>query len=67
MSTARPTDALDVRLRTLSHTIRWAPAPRWGSTTGERARYTGYLSGSIIGWTVAGLGMAALIGRALAG
>jgi hypothetical protein len=60
-----PTATLDQRLRQLGTTIRWAPAPLWGTSTSEHARYAVYLAGSIVGWTLAGLAMAAIVGRAL--
>lgn len=69
MVTIRPdvrrSASLDSRVRELASTVRWAPAPRWGTSTRERARYTSYLAGSIVGWTGLGLAVAALIGRAL--
>ena len=60
-----PSATIDQRLRQLGSTIRWAPAPLWGSSTREHARYAAYLAGSILGWTFAGLAMAAIVGRAL--
>lgn len=69
MAAIRPdvhaTATLDQRLRQLGTTIRWAPAPLWGTSTSEHARYAVYLAGSIVGWTLAGLAMAAIVGRAL--
>ena len=63
--TVHPAPSVDERLRTLGRTVRWAPAPRWGSTPAEHARYAVYLGGSILGWIVAGLAIAALVGTAL--
>jgi hypothetical protein len=64
-SDLHPSLSLDQRVRQLGATIRWAPAPLWGTTTGEHLRYGGYLAGSILGWTALGLAMAAIIGAAL--
>ncbi|MBO3084088.1 chemotaxis protein CheW [Cellulomonas fengjieae] len=61
----RPARRLEERVRELATTVRWAPAPRWGSSTREHTRYAGYLGGSIVGWTALGLATAAVIGRAL--
>lgn len=53
------------RLRHLVETVRWAPAPVWGESAGEHARFSLYLAGSMLAWAVAGLVMAALLGTAL--
>jgi hypothetical protein len=60
-----PSVSLDQRVRQLGATIRWAPAPRWGTSTREHVRFAGYLGGSILGWTALGLVTAAIIGTAL--
>ena len=72
MSTAthqppHPSDTLDlwVRAQDLTETIRWAPAPRWGATAGSHVRYVSYLAGSILGWIVIGLGIAATLSAVL--
>lgn len=65
----RPTTVrlpLRTRLRHLNETVRWAPAPWFEGSVRQRARYVGYLLGSVLAWTVAGLLVAAAIGRALA-
>jgi hypothetical protein len=64
-ATVRPSPSTRDLVRQLGRTIRWAPAPLWGRTAGERGRYVAYLGGSILGWTLAGLAMAALLARAL--
>jgi len=65
----RPTTVhlpLRTRLRHLTETVRWAPAPYFEGSVRQRVRYVGYLLGSVLAWTVAGLLVAAAIGRALA-
>ena len=61
----RPSSSPLERVRTLTETVRWAPAPRWGVSARERRRFAAYLSGSIVGWTLLGLAVAALTGQAL--
>ena len=65
MSAVHPSPTPRDRVRRLVETVRWAPAPIWGESTGERTRYSVYLAGSMLAWAVAGLVMAALIGTAL--
>jgi hypothetical protein len=65
MSAMQPSDTFDDRVRSLGRTIRWAPAPTWGETSGEHVRFAGYLVGSMVAWTLAGLAIAGLLGRAL--
>ena len=61
----RPSSSPLERVRTLTETVRWAPAPRWGASAREHRLFTVYLSGSILAWTLLGLAVAALLGRAL--
>lgn len=65
MSAVHPSPPARDRVRRLVDTVRWAPAPVWGESTGEHTRYSAYLAGSMLAWAVAGLVMAALIGSAL--
>ncbi len=50
------------RVRRVVETFRWAPAPRFAGTAADRVRFVGYLVGSMVGWTAAGVGVAALLG-----
>ncbi|MBO9554438.1 chemotaxis protein CheW [Cellulomonas sp.] len=61
-TTPAPTSA-PVTVRSVAHAVRWAPAPTW--EPGRRARFVAYLGGSMIAWTAVGLGIAALLARAL--
>lgn len=54
--------ATTARLRQQVHAIRWTPAPRFEGGIAGRARYLGYLAGSMLAWTAAGLGVSALLG-----
>ncbi|KQY24875.1 hypothetical protein ASD16_05180 [Cellulomonas sp. Root485] len=65
MSAVHPSPTPSDRVKRLVETVRWAPAPVWGESTGEHTRYSVYLAGSMLAWAVAGLVMAALIGTAL--
>ncbi|GEL96895.1 chemotaxis protein CheW [Cellulomonas terrae] len=65
MSTVHPSTTSRDRVRRLVETVRWAPAPVWGESSGEHTRFSVYLAGSMLAWAVAGLVMAALIGSVL--
>ena len=65
MSAVHPSLTPRERVRRLVETVRWAPAPIWGESTGEHTRFSVYVAGSMLAWAVAGLVMAALIGSAL--
>ena len=65
MSAVHPSPTSRDRVRRLVETVRWAPAPVWGESTGEHTRFSVYIAGSMLAWAVAGLVMAALIGAAL--
>lgn len=60
-----PTMRPSRRFAELLETVRWAPAPRWGGTAAEHGRYVVYLAGSMLAWTLIGVGGAALLGQAL--
>ncbi len=60
-----PVPSLAERTRQLGRTVRWAPAPRWGTTPAQHRWFVVYLGGSMLAWTLAGLAMSALLGRAL--
>ena len=62
MSAVHPSPTRSDRVKRLVETVRWAPAPVWGESTGEHTRFSVYLAGSMIAWAVAGLVVAALIG-----
>lgn len=62
MSASHETLPSSAELRELVETVRWAPAPRWGLTPREHVRYSVYLLGSIVAWTVIGLGATWLLG-----
>lgn len=67
-ATASPTlspISLSRRVADLSETVRWAPAPRWGRSAGEHGRFAAYLGGSMIAWTLIGVGASALFGQLL--
>jgi len=49
--------------REIVRAVRWAPAPLW--EPGRRARFVAYLGGSMVAWTVVGLGLAVLLAQAL--
>ncbi|MEZ0447612.1 chemotaxis protein CheW [Cellulomonas sp. ICMP 17802] len=69
MSAATPTlhsTPLSRRVTDVIETVRWAPAPPWGRSAADHTRYLVYLAGSMLIWTVIGLGAAALIGLGLA-
>jgi hypothetical protein len=68
MSAVTPTFSsipLSRRVADLLETVRWAPAPRWGSTAAEHGRFAVYLVGSMLAWTLIGVGSGALLGQAL--
>jgi hypothetical protein len=65
MSAVHPSPAPRDRVRRLIETVRWAPAPVWGESSGERTRFSVYMAGSMLAWVVAGMVMAALMGSAL--
>ena len=65
MSAVHPSPTPRDRVRRLVQTVRWAPAPIWGESTGEHARFSVYVAGSMLAWAAAGLVMAALIGTGL--
>ncbi|MET0789401.1 MAG: chemotaxis protein CheW [Cellulomonas sp.] len=68
MSAATPTYSSirpSRRIADLLETVRWAPAPRWGHSAAEHGRYVAYLAGSMLAWTLIGVGGAALLGQAL--
>jgi hypothetical protein len=65
MSAVYPSPTPRERVRRLVDTVRWAPAPVWGGSTGEHTRFSVYVAGSMLAWAVAGLVMAALIGTGL--
>ena len=67
MTTITPTPSIDLSARAadLLETVRWAPAPRWGRSVGEHGRYVAYLAGSMLAWTLVGVGSAALLGAFL--
>lgn len=60
--TLSPATVVPANARQTLHAIRWAPAPRFEGGTAGRVRYLGYLVGSMLAWTTAGLGLAALLG-----
>ena len=62
---ALPAPSLSTRLSRLLETVRWAPAPRWGSTAAEHVAYGVYLVGSMLAWIVIGVGAAAALGAIL--
>ncbi len=57
---AARTDVLE-RMQHVVHQVRWAPAPTW--ETGRRLRFVGYVAGSMVAWTLAGLACSALLAR----
>lgn len=61
--TARHDEPVGQRVRALVDTVRWAPAPRFEGSVADRWRFVAYLGGSMVAWTVAGLGVTAAIGR----
>jgi len=63
MATTPAPASAPVTVRSIAHAVRWAPAPLW--EPGHRARFVAYLGGSMIAWTAVGLGIAALLARAL--
>jgi len=60
-----PTIRPSRRLAELLETVRWAPAPRWGHSAAAHGRYVAYLGGSMLAWTLVGVGGAALLGQTL--
>ena len=64
-TTAAPRLPLRARLRHLTETVRWAPAPYFEGTARQRLRYVGYLMGSVLVWTSGSLVVLAALGRAL--
>lgn len=60
-SPARPTTRVTVR-SVLDH-VHDGPAPVWAP--GTRGRFAGYLAGSMVGWTVLGVAVTALLGALL--
>ncbi len=50
------------RVRRVVETVRWAPAPRFAGSAADKTRFVVYVAGSMVGWTAAGLGIAALLG-----
>ena len=62
MSAVLPSPTSRDRVRHLVDTVRWAPAPVWGESTGEHTRFSVYLAGSMLAWAVAGLVVAVLLG-----
>jgi hypothetical protein len=57
---ATRTDVLE-HVQHVVHQIRWAPAPTW--EPGRRLRFVGYVAGSMVAWTLAGLACSALLAR----
>jgi hypothetical protein len=62
---ALPAPSLSNRFSRVLETVRWAPAPRWGSTAAEHGMYVVYLVGSMLAWIVVGLGVSAALGAVL--
>ena len=62
---ALPAPSLSTRVSRVLETVRWAPAPRWGSTDAEHGTYVVYLVGSMLAWIVVGLGVSAALGAVL--
>jgi hypothetical protein len=58
-----PSTSTSTRIAQIVQTIRWAPAPQWGSSTADHGRYVTYLAGSMLAWTVLGVLLAAGIGE----
>ena len=57
------TPATGSRVAHLVDTVRWAPAPRFEGDAAHKWRFVGYIGGSMLAWTAAGLLLAAGIGR----
>ena len=51
------------RVQHVIHQIRYAPAPTW--EPGMRLKVVGYVAGSMVAWTVAGLACSALLAGVL--
>ncbi|WP_246117323.1 chemotaxis protein CheW [Cellulomonas composti] len=64
-SSAAPALPVRVRVRHAVETVRWAPAPRWEGSFADRMRFVAYLGGSMVAWTLAGVGAAAIFGAIL--
>ena len=62
---ALPAPSLSTRVSRVLETVRWAPAPRWGSTAAEHGTYVVYLVGSMLAWIAVGLGVSAALGAVL--
>ena len=60
LTPATRTDVLD-RVQHVVHQVRWAPAPTW--EPGMQLRLVGYVAGSMVAWTLAGLACSALLAR----
>jgi len=60
LAPATRTDVLD-RVQHVVQQVRYAPAPTW--EPGRRLRLVGYVAGSMIAWTLAGLACSALLAR----
>jgi hypothetical protein len=63
--TIAPASTHDVveRVQHVLHEIRYAPAPAW--EPGTRLKVVGYVAGSMVAWTVAGLACSALLAGVL--
>lgn len=59
---APPAPSLSTRASRFFETVRWAPAPRWGSTTAEHVTYAVYLLGSMLAWIAIGVLASAALG-----
>ncbi len=57
---ATRTDVLE-RVQHVFHQVRYAPAPTW--EPGMRLRLVGYVAGSMIAWTLAGLACSVLLAQ----
>ena len=62
---ALPAPSLSTRVSRVLETVRWAPAPRWGTSAGEHVAYSVYLVGSMLAWIIVGLGVSAALGAVL--
>jgi len=60
-----PAPSLSMRTNRLVETVRWAPAPRWGSSAAEHGTYVVYLVGSALAWITVGLLASAALGAIL--
>jgi len=57
-----PSTPPSARVSQLIESIRWAPAPQWGTSAADHTRYVTYLAGSMLAWTLLGVLLAAGIG-----